>query len=430
MKSLVRVASRLGLTAAVFAALGLGALGACKGKSGPPASGTGPEVPGRPVETQPPNAPGQRPAFVGQTRAPYRTANVAFDAEVLARGLDHPWSVAFLPEGAMLVTERPGRLRIVGKDGEVSQPVANLPGVDARGQGGLLDVAVDPRFADNGMIYLSYAEAEDGTNGTALARARLVRDANPHLEDVTTIWKQTPTLDSTMHFGGRILFDRTGAILLTLGERSIEEGRMQAQRLDGTLGKIVRVMPDGSIPKDNPFVGKANVRPEIWSYGHRNIQAATWRPSTGQLVAIEHGTRGGDEINIVEPGKDYGWPTIAYGIEYQGGPIHAGITQRAGMEQPIYYWDPVIAPSGATFYDGDAFPAWRGSLLVGALAGKHVARLTFDGDRVVGEERLLVDRARFRDVRTGPDGLIYLLTDDDDGELLRLKPATRTATAR
>lgn len=404
--------------------LGVGvALGGCK-KSGEPATGPGPQVEGKPVETQEPNAPHQRPAFAGQTRAPFRTTDTAFDVEIVARGLAHPWSVAFLPDGAMLVTEKPGRLRVIDQDGTVSEPVAGLPDIDAEDQGGLLDVAVDPERGADGIIYFTYAEADGEKNGTALARARLVRDNHPRLEEVTVLWRQTPKLDSSKHFGGRIVFDESGAILLPLGERSIMEGRMQAQRLDGTLGKVIRVNRDGTIPTDNPYAGRAGVRPEIWSIGHRNIQAAAWHPGSGKLWVIDHGPRGGDELNVIERGKDYGWPTITYGIEYAGEKIGEGITQKDGMEQPIYYWDPVIAPSGATFYDGDTFPAWRGSLFVGALAGKHLARLTLDGERVVGEERLLADRgARIRDVRTGPDGHLYLLTDSDNGELLRLIPA-------
>ena len=238
--------------------IGLG-LVACKGKTGEPASGTGPEVPGRPLETKPPNATDQRPAFAGQTRAPYRTAGVLFDTEVIARSLEHPWALAFLPDGAMLVTERAGRLRLVGADRSVSAPINGTPAVDARDQGGLLDVAVDPAYRDNHTIWFSYAEAEGDRNGTALARATLVLDDAPHLTDLTVVWRQEPKLESTKHFGSRILFDRSGAVLLALGERSIEEGRMQAQRLDGTLGKIIRVLPDGSIPRDNPFVGREGV---------------------------------------------------------------------------------------------------------------------------------------------------------------------------
>jgi aldose sugar dehydrogenase len=388
------------------------------------ASGPGRQVEGKPVETKAPNAPDQEPAFPGQTRAPFQRSGVAFDVQVVAKGLAHPWAVAFLPDRAMLVTERPGRLRIVSPDGKLAGPIAGLPRVDARGQGGLLDVALDPKFAENGLIYWSYAEPREGGNGTAVARGRLVRGEAPRVEDVQVIWRQQPTLDSTMHFGSRLVFARDGNLFVTTGERSILPGRRQAQQLDSALGKIIRIRPDGSIPEDNPFVGRQDALPEIWSYGHRNIQAAALHPETGELWVVDHGPRGGDEVNIAERGKDYGWPTITYGIEYGGGKIGEGITARAGMEQPLYYWDPVIAPSGMAFYDADLFPAWRGSLFVGGLAAKHVARLAIEERRVVGEERLLADRARFRDVRVGLEGALYLVTDEEDGELLRLVPAT------
>ncbi len=388
------------------------------------ASGQDRRASGGPLETRPPNARGQEPAFPGQTRAPLERLGVRFDVQVVARGLEHPWSVAFLPDGAMLVTERPGRLRIVGEDGALSRPVLGLPRVDARDQGGLLDVVLDPRFADNRLIYWSYAEPREGGNGTAVARGRLVQGEAPRVEDVRVIWRQRPTLDSTMHFGSRLVFARDGTLFVTTGERSILAGRRQAQRLDSALGKIIRIRPDGSIPDDNPFVGREGALPEIWSYGHRNVQAAALHPRTGALWIVDHGARGGDEINIVERGKNHGWPTITYGIEYGGGEIGEGITARAGMEQPIYYWDPVIAPSGMAFYDAGLIPAWRGSLFVGALAGRHVARLSIEDRRVVGEERLLAGRARIRDVRVGPEGALYVLTDEARGELLRLAPVT------
>ena len=407
----------LALSASVLSIVA--ALGGCN----KPASGPGGRVEGEPLETQPPNAPSQRPAFAGQTRAPLATDRVAFDTVVVARGLEHPWALAFLPDGAMLVTERPGRLRIVGKDGALSPPVAGLPAVDAREQGGLLDVVLDPAFADTQRVYWSYAEPGERGNTTAVARGRLVRDGAPRLADVEVIWRMKPALDSTKHFGSRLVFARDGTLFVATGERSIDEGRPHAQRLDGTLGKVVRIRPDGSVPDDNPFTGRAGAAPEIYSYGHRNIQAAALHPETGELWVVEHGTRGGDEINVVHPGKNYGWPVIAYGLEYTGGKIGEGRTQADGMEQPIYYWDPVLAPSGMAFYTGDRFPAWKGDLFVGGLAAKHVARLELDGTRVVGEERLLVDRARFRDVRVGPDGGLYLLTDAAEGELLELVPA-------
>ncbi len=369
------------------------------------------------VETRPPNAPDQSAAFIGQTRAPERTSNVVYDTVTVLDGLQNPWGLTFLPDGRMLLTERPGRLRIVTADGQMSEPLTGLPAMDARGQGGLLDVALDPNYTSNRLLYWSYSEPrEGGVNNTAVARGRLVDNpAAPGVENVQVIFHQEPSLRSTLHFGSRLVFARDGTLFVTLGDRSITEGRMQAQRLDGLLGKIVRINPDGSIPKDNPFVGREGARPEIWSIGHRNIQGAALHPTTGELWEVEHGTRGGDEINIARKGKDYGWPTIAYGIEYQGGPITGGITAKEGMEQPVYYWDPVIAPGNMLFYTGTLFPAWKGSLFVCGLATTHLARLTIEGDRVVGEERLLTDltpaRQRLRDARQGPDGAIYVLTD-------------------
>jgi glucose/arabinose dehydrogenase len=379
------------------------------------------------VDPRPPNATGQTPAFPGQTRAPERKANVAFDVVTVAEGLQNPWGMTFLPGGRLLVTERPGRLRIVGADGKLSEPVAGLPAVDARGQGGLLDVALDPGFASNGLIYWSFAEPrEGGVNNTAVARGTFVDGAAPQVENVQVIYHQTPSLNSRAHFGSRLVFGRDGTLFVTQGDRSITEGRMQAQRMDGLLGKIVRINADGSIPKDNPFAGKEGVRPEIWSLGHRNIQAAVLHPTTGELWEVEHGTRGGDEINVARKGKDYGWPTIAYGIEYRGGPITGGISAKDGMEQPRYYWDPVIGPSGMAFYTGHLFPAWRGSLFVGGHETTDLVRLTLDGDKIVGEERLLTDlqpkRERIRDVRQGPDGALYLLTDSATARILKVVP--------
>jgi aldose sugar dehydrogenase len=375
---------------------------------------------------RPPNGQGQQPAFPGQTRAPERKANVAFDVVTVAQ-LDRPWGMTFLPGGRMLVTQKGGQMRIVGADGKLSAPIAGLPPVDDRGQGGLLDVALDPAFATNGLVYWSFSEPRDGgANNTAVARGRLVDGAAPRIENVQVVYHQQPSLRSTLHFGSRLVFARDGTLFVTQGERSITEGRMQAQRMDGLLGKIVRINADGSIPSDNPFVNRPGVRPEIWSLGHRNIQSAALHPQTGELWEVEHGTRGGDEVNIARKGRDYGWPTIAYGIEYSGGPITGGITAKQGMEQPLYYWDPVIAPSGLAFYTGDRFPAWRGSLFVGGLAGQSLVRLTLDGEKVVGEERLTQDGlgARIRDVRQGPDGLLYVLTDGSGGKLLKLVPKT------
>jgi glucose/arabinose dehydrogenase len=392
---------------------------------GPP--GGGPE---NGLNVRPPNGTGQTPAFAGQTRAPEQKLNVAFNVVTVTEGLVNPWGLTFLPNGKMLVTERPGRLRVVSADGkQMSEPVAGLPVVDPRGQGGLLDVALDPAFQANQLIYWSYAELRDsGANNTAVARGRFVDGTAPKVENVQVIFHQAPSLVSPLHFGGRLVFARDGKLFVTLGERSITEGRMQAQRTDGLLGKIVRLNPDGTVPSDNPFVGREGVRPEIWSLGHRNVQAAALHPVTGELWEVEHGTRGGDELNVSRKGKDYGWPTIAYGIEYQGGAITGGAQQKDGMEQPRYYWDPVIAPSGMVFYTGRLFPAWQNSLFVGGMGSLNLVRLSLNGEQVVGEERLLQDlqpqRERIRDVRQGPDGALYLLTDSATGRILKLVPKT------
>ncbi len=383
------------------------------------------------VESRPPNATGQTPAFPNQTRAPERKTTVAYDIVTVIDGLQNPWGVALLPNGKMLVTERSGRMRVATAEGKMSEPVTGFPKMDARGQGGLLDVVLDPAFAKNSMIYWSFSEPqEDGTNGTAVGRGRFVDDATaPRIENAQTILHQN-SLRSTMHYGSRLVWGRDGTLFVTMGDRSVTPGRMQAQNLDTLIGKVARINADGSIPKDNPFFGKEGVRQEIWTIGHRNMQGATLHPTTGELWTNEHGTRGGDEININRKGKDYGWPTIAYGIEYQGGPITGGITAKDGMEQPVYFWDPVIAPGNMLFYTGGAFPQWKGNLLVCGLAGMHVARLVVEGERVTGEERLFTEvKQRFRDIRQGPDGSLYLLTDhprggndSTQGRLLKIVP--------
>jgi len=392
------------------------------------ACGAGAQNEGTPrggVDSRPPNAPDQQPAFPGQTRAPEQPSNVAFDVVTVAEGLANPWALEFLPDGRMLVTERPGRLRIVTQDGQLSEPIAGLPMVDAGGQGGLLDVALDPTYAQNQVIYWSYAEPrEGGENNTAVARGKLVDGPMPRVEDVQVIFHQVPSMQSRLHFGSRLVWSRDGTLFVTMGDRSITPGRMQAQNLDVLIGKIARINPDGSIPKDNPLVGKDGVRPEIWSYGHRNIQAATLHPETGELWEVEHGTRGGDELNIARKGQDYGWPTIAYGVEYRGGSITGGITQKEGLEQPRYYWDPVIAPSGMTFYTGDLFPAWKGDLFIGGLGSQSLVRLEVDAKgNVSGEERLLRDqKERIRDVKQGPEGALYVVTDNPKGRVLKIVP--------
>lgn len=353
------------------------------------------------------------------------TEKVKISVETVASGLEHPWAIAFLPDGNFLVTERPGRLRIVTPKGEVKKPVSGVPDVDARNQGGLLDVALDPDFEENRLVYLTYAEkGEGGTNGTAVARGHLTESMSPQLRDVEVIFRQTPKKDSTLHFGSRLVFDNEGHLFVALGERSRVGMREESQDLDSHLGKVVRIWPDGTVPEDNPFAGEKGALPEIWSYGHRNQQGAALHPETGRLWTNEHGPRGGDEINIPQAGKNYGWPIVSYGTEYSGAPVGDGESAAPGMESPIYHWTPSIGVSGMAFYTGDAIPEWQGSLFVGGLARPSLRRLTLDGEKVAGEETLLEDLgARIRDVRQGPDGALYLLTDDEDGKLLRIVKA-------
>ncbi|MDB5431933.1 MAG: glucose sorbosone dehydrogenase [Caulobacter sp.] len=387
-------------------------------------------VPGQPLETRPPNATGQTPAFPGQTRAPYAPAGVAYEVSVVATGLESPWGLAFLPDGRLLVTERAGRLRIVAADGTLSPPVTGLPPIDVYGQQGLLDVALDPDFASNGLVYWAFTDPRPDGHGLAVARGRLVADGAPRLEDVKVIWRMKAGLVNGAYFGGRLAFARDKTLFIATGDGLISpkdggspEGAGQAQRLDSAIGKALRINRDGSIPKDNPFVHRKDALPELWSLGHRNIESAAINPWTGRLWTVEHGPKGGDELNIPLAGRNYGWPITTYGIDYSGKPVGAGLTAKAGMEQPVYYWDPVIAPSGMAFYDADLFPAWKGSLLVGSLREKHLTRLVLKGDRVVGEERLLVEvNERIRDVRVAPDGSVYLLTGTPAGRILKLTP--------
>lgn len=360
------------------------------------------------------SAPPQGPAQRSPTP---RSTNGVVRAETVARGLEHPWGIAILSDGRMLVTERPGRVRMVERDGRLSAPLAGVPAVYASGQGGLLDVALDPKFAENSTIYLSYAEpGDDGTAGTAVARARL---GSAGLEDVRVIYRQEPKVRGGNHFGSRIVFANDGTMFVTQGDRF--SYRERAQDLTSGLGKVVRINTDGTIPRDNPFVGRSGVRPEIWSYGHRNQQAAALNPETGQLWTVEHGAAGGDELNHPEAAKNYGWPVITYGVDYSGRSIGEGAAKE-GMEQPVYYWDPVIAPSGMAFYTGDRYPGWKGSILIGSLAGSLV-RLVLRNGAVAREERYLGDLGeRIRDVQQGPDGLLYIITDNSDGRVLRVLP--------
>ena len=392
----------------------------------PTSAADGPAADCEPLETLPREAPQYEAAFAGQTRACGVASDVAFDVTVLTTALESPWAVEPLPDGALLVTEKPGRMRIVSASGEVGPQIGGVPAVDADRQGGLLDVALSPTFEADRTVFWSFTEPREGGNSTSVARGVLAPDGT-RLDEVRVILRTQPTYDNSFHFGSRLAFAPDGTLFVTVGERSDTTTRYQAQQLDSHLGKVLRIQPDGSPAPGNPFVDREGARPEIWSLGHRNPQAAAL-DAEGRLWVIEHGPRGGDEVNLVEAGANYGWPLITYGIDYQGGPItyeggpaSGAEAQRDGLEQPVYFWDPVIAPSGAEFYDGDAFPAWRGSLFVGALRGMRLVRLVIEGGRVVGEEHLLADRSqRIRDVREGPDGFLYVVTDM--GELWRIAP--------
>lgn len=340
--------------------------------------------------------------------------------ETIATGLENPWGMAFLPDGRLLVTERAGRLRLMTAAGQRSEPLTGLPRILARNQGGLLDVAVDRDFATNRRIFMCFAAESEGGASTHVASARLIEDGGTaRLTDATTIFRQGPAIGRGHHFGCRIVQRPDGTLFVTLGDFFAQ--MREAQNLANTIGKVVRIAPDGSIPRDNPFVGRQGADPAIWSYGHRNVQGATLGPD-GALWISEHGARGGDEINRVEAGKNYGWPVITYALDYSGG-IISNQTAREGMEQPVHHWPNTvtIAPSGAAFVSGDAFPAWRGNLLVGGLRSRVLVRLVVENGRVTREERLLGDLGlRVRDVRQGPDGAIWLLTDDANGRLLRV----------
>lgn len=340
-----------------------------------------------------------------------------FRVRIVAQGLEHPWAAAFLPDGRILVTERRGTLRIVREGGLEPQPVAGLPPVVEHGQGGLMDIVLHPAYASNGWIYFSYsARGPDGT-GTEVARARLV---DRRLEDVQVIFRQSPRGRTGRHFGSRLVFDRAGYFYVTLGDRGEME---RAQRPDDHAGSVIRLHDDGRVPADNPFVGRAGWKPEKYTLGHRNIQGAAIEPVTGRLWVHEHGPQGGDELNLVRAGANYGWPVITYGVNYVTGTRIGEGTHKAGMEQPVHYWVPSIAPSGMAFYDGDRFPRWKGDLFIGALRGRMLVRLRLAGARVAAEERLLVGTlGRIRDVRSAPDGHLYLLTDEADGVLARLEP--------
>lgn len=375
-----------------------------------------------PLQQQPANAPQQEPAFAGQTRACEADSGVELDVTVLATGLVHPWAVEPLPNGDLLITERPGRMRIISGDGKQREPLQGIPDVYASGQAGLLDVALSPSFDSDRTIFWSYSEPRGEENGTAVARGVLDAKRN-RVSDVDVIFRAKPDYDNNKHYGSRLVFDSDGKLFITLGERSDLETRPQAQQLDSHYGKIVRINPDGSVPDDNPFVDTEDAQPETWTLGHRNVQSAAM-DDEGRLWAIEHGPRGGDELNLIEKGTNYGWPIVSYGLEYSGAPVVNAKTQRPGYEQPEYYWDPVIAPSGAEFYSGKLIPEWEGNLLVGALVQHELVRLEIENGKVTGEEHFLGERGqRIRDVREDDDGVLYVVTDESDGELWKVAPA-------
>ncbi len=377
---------------------------------------------GQPIESRPPEKADDKPAFPGQTRAPYHATKPPV-VTTLTDKLRAPWSLAFLPDGKILITEKPGTMRVLDKSGAPSKPVRNVPAVSATGQVGLLDVALDPAFAANRRIFFTYSEAVgDSDTHIVVARAKFDEAANS-LSDVSVIFGAEPALPKrkSANQGGRIAIGRDGNLFVTIGDRSGSPPWLKAQELDNDLGKIIHITPDGKPAPGNPFLGRKGALPEIWSYGHRSEQGLTIDPATGELWETEHGPRGGDKLLAPEAGKNYGWPIYVHGIDYPGTTIGEGVTEKAGTEQPLYYWDPVIAPSGLAFYTGDLFPEWKNSIFVGALRGQMLDRVTLAGKRVISEEPLLVDlHERIRDVRMGPEGAVYVLTDNS--KLLRLTP--------
>ncbi len=364
-----------------------------------------------PVETKSANT-NYKPAFEGQTRAPGVKTTTAYEETVVTNDLKNPWGIAVLPDGRFLVTEKRGTMRIVSASGQISEPISGVPAVNAKGQGGLLGIALDPQFNSNRMVYWSFSEDRPGGNLTSVAKGKLSAD-DRNLENVTVIYRAEPVYNGDKHYGSRIVFARDGNMFVSTGERSDLETRPQSQDLKSALGKVVRITTEGKPADGNPFLNNSNARPEIYTYGHRNVQGLAIHPETGDLWENEFGPRGGDELNIIVAGKNYGWPVITYGLEYGGDKIGDALTQKEGMEQPVYYWDPVLSPSGMTFYSGDQIPEWKNNLFVTGLNSNHVARLVINNNRVVGEERILDDtNQRFRDIVQGKDGALYAVTDE------------------
>ena len=370
-----------------------------------------------PVETKEANS-AYKPAFAGQTRIAGVKSATNYEGKVLTEALKFPWGITSLPDDRFLITEREGTMRIVTPAGKIGEPIAGLPKVNSSGQGGLLGIRVDPAFATNRMVYWVFSEPSAEGNVTAVAKGKLSADEKK-MEGATVIYRATPAYKGNLHYGGRILIDKTGNLVISTGERSDLVTRPQAQSLNSGLGKVIRITKEGKPAPGNPFEGQAGARPELYSYGHRNVQSLAFDPVTGDLWEGEFGPRGGDELNHIKPGKNYGWPTITYGIEYSGKQVGEAIQQKEGLEQPVYYWDPVVSPSGMTFYTGDAIPEWKNNLFISSLSGMHVLRLIIKNDKVVGEERLLADQfQRFRDITQGKDGALYTITDQ--GRLYRI----------
>ena len=371
-----------------------------------------------PVETERPNSPDFKPVFEGQTRVAGVKTTTPYEAIVIADGLVKPWAVTTLPDGRLAITEKGGAMRIATTTGNVSSPITGFPEVDDRNQGGLLDVAPAPDFDNSRMLYFSFAERTPQGSLTAVGKGRL-SDDETKIEDFRIIYRAIPYFDNSMHFGSRLLFDKNGHIFVTTGERSDLATRPNAQKLDTAHGKVIHITTEGEPVPGNPFIGTEGALPEIYSYGHRNPQGLDIHPVTGELWLSEMGPRGGDEVNLIKPGKNYGWPTITYGIEYSGKIIGEGITQKEGMEQPVYYWDPVFSPSGMAFYSSNAVPEWENNLFIGGLSSKHIVRLVIKENKVTGEERLLANEGqRFRDVADGKEGALYAVTDE--GRLYRI----------
>lgn len=369
-----------------------------------------------PVETRSPNSP-YKPAFAGQTRSAGVKTTTPYEGKMITSDLKNPWGIAVLPDGRLLITQKGGTMRIVSADGQLGNEITGLPAVASAGQGGLLGLTLDPQFESNRMVYWVYSEPQP-QNHTAVAKGKLSADEKK-IENATVIYHAPPFHNSVLHYGGRILFDKTGNLIVSTGERSDMETRPKAQDLNTGLGKLVRITTDGQPAQGNPFAGRSDARPEIYTYGHRNVQGIAFHPQTGDLWECEFGPLGGDELNLIKPGLNYGWPTITYGLEYSGKTIGQGITQKEGLEQPVYYWDPVLSPSGMTFYTGDNISEWKNNLFIGGLNSQHIARLVIKDNKVVGEERILADEGqRFRDVAQGKDGFLYAVTDQ--GRLYRI----------